>query len=194
MSPLLRRTLLVLTLLLLAIAVGLVAEVLLTASPDRPFGHTQPGHALGWVGLALILLVFPYSYYKRHGPKPGWPRGWFRLHMAAGIVGPLVIVIHSGAHFHALVPVLAITAMGVVVLSGLIGQAVHYLALRTLQEERRRLMDEGLEQDAIEERLHAMVVQEEAFRLWQMIHAPLTLTFLALVVLHVIGAVYFGGF
>ena len=31
------------------------------------------------------------------------------------------------------------------------------------------------------------------FRVWQMIHAPMTLLFIALVALHVIGALYFGG-
>jgi hypothetical protein len=43
-------------------------------------------------------------------------------------------------------------------------------------------------------RLHRMAAQEEAFRLWQSIHAPMTLMFLVLTALHVMGAVYFGGF
>jgi hypothetical protein len=39
-----------------------------------------------------------------------------------------------------------------------------------------------------------MASQEEAFRLWQSIHAPMTLMFLVLAAMHVFGALYFGGF
>ena len=43
-------------------------------------------------------------------------------------------------------------------------------------------------------RLHRMAAQEETFRLWQSIHTPMTLMFLVLTALHVIGALYFGGY
>jgi hypothetical protein len=113
--------------------------------------------------------------------------------MVAGVVGPLLIVLHAGAHLHALVPILAMVAMGIVALSGIIGQAVHYLALRTLNEERRQFLQQGVSQDEAEARLHDVASREEAFRVWQLIHAPMTLMFMVLVVLHVIGALYFGG-
>jgi hypothetical protein len=48
--------------------------------------------------------------------------------------------------------------------------------------------------DEVEMYLHRLAAQEEAFRLWQSIHSPMTIMFLVLTVLHVIGAVYFGGF
>jgi len=81
----------------------------------------------------------------------------------------------------------------VVVVSGIVGQGVHYLALRTLNDRRRELHEEGLGPDEIDLRLHRMAAQEEAFRLWQSIHAPMTLMFLVLTAMHVIGALYFGG-
>jgi len=84
-------------------------------------------------------------------------------------------------------------AMGVVTLSGIIGQAVHYLALRTLNEERRKLLQQGISPDEVEARLHEVASREETFRLWQLIHAPMTLMFMVLVALHVIGTLYFGG-
>ncbi len=113
--------------------------------------------------------------------------------MAAGIIGPIIILLHAGAHIHALVPLLATAAMGIVVVSGIVGQGIHYLALRTFNEQRRQLHDQGLGPDEIELRLHKMAAQEEAFRLWQAIHAPMTLMFLALTTLHIVGALYFGG-
>jgi hypothetical protein len=113
--------------------------------------------------------------------------------MVAGVIGPLLILLHSGAHVHAIVPLLSLAAMVVVVVSGIVGQGVHYLALRTLNDRRWQLHDEGLALDEIDLRLHRMAAQEEAFRLWQSIHAPMTLMFLVLAAMHVIGALYFGG-
>ncbi len=193
MTHLTRRTVLVGVILFLAVGGAFLIELLLSMRSERLFGHTQQGHLAGWAGLALILLVFVYSYRKRYGPKPGWPRGWFRVHMVAGVLGPILILIHSGAHFHALVPSLALLALVLVVLSGIIGQAVHYLALRTLHGKRHELLDQGLPEEDIEDRLRTLAAQEEAFRVWQYIHAPMTFIFLTLVVLHVGGALYFGG-
>jgi len=113
--------------------------------------------------------------------------------MVAGVIGPLLIFLHSGAHVHAMVPLLALAAMVIVVVSGIVGQGVHYLALRTLNDRRRELHEEGLGSEEIDLRLHRMAAQEEAFRLWQSIHAPITLMFLVLAAMHVIGALYFGG-
>jgi hypothetical protein len=148
---------------------------------------------MGWIGLGVTLLVFVYPIKKRLNQNNRWPRGWFQVHMLAGVIGPLLILLHSGAHVHALVPLIALAAMIVVVVSGIVGQSVHYLALRTLNDRRRELHGEGLGSDEIDLCLHRMAAQEEAFRLWQSIHAPMTLMFLVLTAMHVIGALYFGG-
>lgn len=176
-----------------AVAGALLFETVLSLGAASPFGHTRYGHSVGWVGLAVILLVFVYPYRKRHSAARQWPRGWFRVHMVAGIPGPLLIFLHSGAHYHALVPVLAMAAMVIVVLSGIVGQLVHAFVLRTLNDQRRRFQQEGLSEADIENRLHCMASQEEAFRLWQAVHAPMTLMFLLLTALHVAGALFFGG-
>lgn len=194
MSPPARRTILVAAFVLTAIAGAFTLEQMLSLRPDRPFGHTHMGHLAGWVGLGVISLVFLYSYRKRSTPDRCWPKGWFRVHMAAGVAGPLLILVHAGNHFHALVPILAMLAMGLVVLSGIIGQAVHYLVLRTLHEQRRELAQQGLSEDEIDARLHLMASQEKVFCFWQYLHAPVTVTFLVLVLLHIGGALYFGGF
>jgi hypothetical protein len=149
---------------------------------------------MGWLGLGITLAVFVYPIKKRVSQSRRWPREWFRVHMVAGVMGPLVILLHSGAHLHALVPLLALAAMAVVTVSGIVGQGVHYLALRTLNDRRRQLHDQGLSAEQVELHLHRMAAQEEAFRLWQSIHAPMTLMFLILTAMHVVGAIYFGGF
>ena len=193
LSPLSRRILIVSAITVLAVSGAFAIELLLTERPERPFGHSESGHLTGWLGLAVIGLVFVYSYKKRKRRKPGWPRGWFWVHILAGIAGPLIILVHSGAHFHALVPVLAMLAMGFVVLSGVTGQASHYLAVRRLNDTRRDMQQQGLSAEDIDTHLHLMAAREEAFRAWQYIHAPLTVAFLALALMHIAGALYFGG-
>lgn len=169
-------------------------EAFLSIGKPSPFAHTKQGHLMGWIGLGITLTVFVYPVKKRINRNRRWPREWFRVHLVAGVMGPLLILLHSGAHLHAIVPSLALATMAVVVVSGIVGQGIHYLALRTLNDRRRQLHDQGLNADEAELHLHRMVAQEEAFRLWQSIHSPMTLLFLVLTVLHVIGAVYFGGF
>ena len=176
-----------------AVAGALAFEALLSLDRVTPFGHTQYGHGVGWAGLAITVLVFVYPLRKRASPSRRWPRGWFRVHMVAGVLGPLLIFIHSGAHYHAVVPILAMGSMVLVVVSGIIGQLVHAVSLRALNEQRHQLQHQGLSEGDVDARLHGMASQEEAFRLWQAIHAPMTLMFLVFTVLHVVGALFFAG-
>jgi hypothetical protein len=194
MPHLFRRLVFILLSVTAVAAAAWLVEAFLSIGKPSPFAHTQQGHVMGWLGLGTILLAFVYPIKKRLTPNRRWPRDWFRVHLVAGVMGPLLILLHSGAHLHALVPSLALAAMAVVAVSGIVGQGVHYLALRTLNDRRRQLHDQGVSADEVEVCLHRMAAQEEAFRLWQSIHAPMTFMFLVLTVLHVMGAVYFGGF
>ena len=189
-----RRSLILAAVVILSISGAFLLEILLSLRPDRPFGHTPLGHLTGWVGLALMAPVFGYPLRKRVNADHRWPRRWFQVHMLCGVAGPLLILIHSGAHFHALVPILVMLAMALVVISGIVGQALHYLAVRALHERRHELAHQGLSDAEIEAGLHRMAAQEETFRFWQYVHGPVTITFLAFVVLHVVGALYFRGF
>jgi hypothetical protein len=193
MSGVRRRIIALAAVVAVSVVAAWIYEAVLSIGAASPFGHTRSGRVVGWFGLAVILLVFVYPYRKRHAPERHWPRGWFRIHMGAGIIGPLLIFLHSGAHYHALVPVLAMSTMVIVALSGVVGQAVHAYVLRTLHDERRKLQQSGLRDPDIETRLHGMASQEEAFRLWQAIHAPMTVMFVVLTLLHVAGALFFGG-
>ncbi len=194
MNPVFRRLLIVGGFTLFAIAGVLLFEVILTPITILSFGRTPQGQVTGWIGLAVILLVFGYPIRKRTHQNRRWPHRWLQIHMVAGVVGPLIIILHAGVlHMHAVVPILAMVSMGIVALSGLIGQHVHFLAFRSLYTKRHELMEQGVSPEEVETRLLDTAAREKMFRVWQMIHAPMTLLFIALVALHVIGALYFGG-
>lgn len=187
--------LLSITLLVVAAVAGALGfEAALSRGQSLPFGHTSYGHAAGWAGLFVTLLVFVYPVRKRYSAARQWPHGWFQIHMAAGLLGPLLIFFHSGAHYHALVPVSALVALVIVALSGVIGQAVHALALKGLNDQRRLLEHEGLAEHQIDLGLHRLASEEQAFRIWQAIHAPMTIMCVVLILLHLVGAWFFAGF
>ncbi|NOS88069.1 MAG: hypothetical protein HOP34_05920 [Methylococcaceae bacterium] len=194
MNPITQRFLTVISCAAIAIALGFLLEVLLSFQSGWQFGHTQTGHLVGWAGLAVILAVFVYSVKKRHARTKGWPKAWFLVHQVAGVGGPLLIIIHAGPHFHALVPTLALLAMAIVTLSGIIGVVVHRKALRLLNSKRKELLAQGLTRQDAEELLFALASDEETFRIWQMIHVPMVMIFLVLMISHIFGALYFGGF
>ena len=193
MTTLSHRIHLVIWLIVISMICAWAVEALLSASPQQPFGHTQMAHAVGWMGLVMIALTFVYPIKRWLHPNHVWPKTWFEVHQVLGIAGPLLILVHSGLHYHALVPVFALIAMILVVFSGITGQAIHYLAFQTLYKQRHELAEQGLSEDMVESRLHELAMQEETLRWWRCVHGPLTFTFVVLTLLHVGGALYFGG-
>ena len=92
------------------------------------FAGTATGHAIGIVGATLMLVPLVYVVIKRvprikravtrHIPM----RTLLAWHIYAGILGPVLVLIHTGHHFHSPLGI-ALTAMTIIVaLSGYIGR------------------------------------------------------------------------
>ncbi|GJL61625.1 hypothetical protein [Candidatus Nitrospira salsa] len=193
MNTISRRRQIIIWMSIALISIALAIEFMLSSQPERPFGHTQVAHVVGWLGFGMIALTFVYPIKRWLHPNQVWPKDWFQIHQIMGIAGPLLIVVHSGAHFHAAVPVLALVALLLVVFSGITGQALHYLAFRTLYEQRHELAAQGLTEEAVESHLHNLALEEETLRSWRCVHGPLTVTCVVLTLIHIGGALYFGG-
>ncbi len=126
MPSLSRRTAFVFGLVCVTVMSAFFLEYFLSTTSRRPFGHTKMAHLVGWIGMGLIGLTFVYPLKRWWCPNRVWPKRWFQVHMVSGILGPLLIIVHAGAHFHAWVPILALVAMLLVVISGIVGQALHH--------------------------------------------------------------------
>ncbi len=85
------------------------------------------GYALGLVGglLMLVLLLYPVRKRIKGMPLLGALRHWFRLHMVAGVLGPLCVVYHSAFHVGSFNAAIALTSMSLVVASGLAGRFIY---------------------------------------------------------------------
>jgi hypothetical protein len=124
-----------------AIGFTFIAIVALVASPyyglplgERPHNmmHDQfkPGglwgHGLGIIGSSMVLLLFLYSARKRQrfGLRAGRLSRWLDVHIMFGILGPLLITLHTAMKFHGLVSI-SYYSMVVVALSGVFGRYVY---------------------------------------------------------------------
>ncbi|MEZ4650006.1 MAG: hypothetical protein R3E97_14695 [Candidatus Eisenbacteria bacterium] len=91
------------------------------------------GQGFGVIGTVLMLLLFLYSWRKRSRTlgKVGKTRQWLSLHIYCGVIGPLLIVLHSSFKVTGLVAV-SFWAMVAVALSGVFGRYLYQRIPRTV--------------------------------------------------------------
>lgn len=122
-------------------ALALVA-VLYVGWVNRRERHWIPEEGFGyWLGIAgavamLLLLVYPlrkrYTSLRFLGTVPVW----FRLHMALGLLGPSLILLHCNFKSESMNASVALYAMLVVAASGLIGRFLYGHVRSTLNDRR----------------------------------------------------------
>ncbi len=105
----------------------------------RPSGTL--GHGYGVVGTALILSNLLYLVRRRlaHVRWLGSMRGWLAWHVLSGLVGPGLVLLHSAFTLRTVAAGIAGAALGVVVLTGLIGRYLYGLVPRARSGEARTL-------------------------------------------------------
>lgn len=90
------------------------------------------GYWFGIVGGSLMLLLLLYPMRKRLHFMSKWltVKFWFRLHMVFGVMGPVLIMMHSSFHIGSLNGQVALYSMLLVAISGLFGRyfytRIHY--------------------------------------------------------------------
>lgn len=108
------------------------------------------GHGLGILGSSMLLLLFLYSVRKRQlfCMRFGRIRYWLNIHIFFGIMGPLLVTLHTTLKFGGVVSV-SYFSMVAVMLSGFVGRYLYVQIPRALSgeqlsmremEEKNRLM------------------------------------------------------
>lgn len=124
--------------------VYVVYEILAMPEGGHPFGH-----ALGILGTVLMLMTeFLYSARKRwHIFRTGQVRHWLSFHIFTGIVGPFLVLMHTGLEFRGLAGFTMLMTV-LVVLSGFIGRYIYTSVPRTMAgvELGRRDLERSLQQ------------------------------------------------
>jgi signal transduction histidine kinase len=137
-----------------------------------PAGGHPFGHALGILG--TILMVMTETLYSARKRLPffnlGRTRHWLSFHIFTGIVGPALVLVHTGLAFRGFAGLTMFLTV-LVVASGFLGRYIYTAVPRTLagvEVDRRALQAELAEQRAALQawsagqsaRLQALIQQE----------------------------------
>lgn len=151
------------------------------------------GRYLGIPGTLLILLSLLYSARKRGQMEFGSPRSLLRWHELATWLGSLMVFIHAGVHFHAILPWLATLAMAVNVISGLVGRLLLERSRRHLAQTRSLFAQQGLSDAEVERELFWDAVAYDLMNRWRAVHFPISFVFAALTIGHILSVLMFWG-
>ena len=85
------------------------------------------GYALGATGATLMVLLLLYPVRKRVPFMRDWGalKHWFRLHMLAGVIGPVLVLFHSTFHIGSFNAGVAMFSMILVATSGFVGRFLY---------------------------------------------------------------------
>lgn len=119
----------------------LVASLLaLLLIPMPSLGGTWAGHAVGIVGSVLLLMTLIYPFRKRVLGKRG-RKNPISTHMTFGLLGSVLIVVHSGGNFTSLIVSLDFIILVAVAMTGIAGMFLFQRVRKTLKEYRQQSAD-----------------------------------------------------
>jgi hypothetical protein len=151
------------------------------------------GRYLGIPGVLLILASTVYSLRKRKIIHSGKPAQLLKWHEFLAWLGSLLVLVHAGIHFNAILGWLAVWAMLVNVGSGLTGKFLLDRSRRRLEEARQRMQARGLSDEELQDQLYWDSLTFDLVRKWRVVHIPITLAFTVLATAHIVAIFLFWG-
>jgi hypothetical protein len=151
------------------------------------------GRYLGILGTILIIGSLVYSMRKRKLIASGNPRSLLQLHEVSAWLGSLMVLLHAGIHFNAILPWLATVAMGINVISGLVGKLLLDRSRSHLQGQREHFQLRGLSRPAVEQAVFWDAVTLDAMTQWRKVHIPISIAFATLSLGHIFSIFLFWG-
>jgi hypothetical protein len=126
------------------------ASFYLTPFKDRPHSEDYralrpagiEGHGYGIIGSALMILMMTYSLRKRIRIFRRWGilSRWLDIHIYFGIMGPLLVVLHTAFKVQGLVAV-SFWSMVAVAVSGIFGRYLYLQIPRNIQGDELDIKD-----------------------------------------------------
>lgn len=151
------------------------------------------GRYMGIPGTLLIMGSLYYSLRKRKYVTAGDPQTLLKMHEFSAWLGSLMVLIHAGVHFNAILPWLATVAMGVNVVSGMVGKMLLNRSRRHVQSERERFQLRGLSRPEVEQAVFWDAVTLDAMAQWRKVHIPIFIVFAVLALGHIVSIFLFWG-
>jgi hypothetical protein len=151
------------------------------------------GRYMGIPGTLLIIGSLYYSARKRKWVTAGNPKSLLKMHEFGTWLGSLMVLIHAGIHFNAILPWLATVAMGVNVISGMVGKMLLNQSRQHVQGERERFQLRGLSKTEVEQAVFWDSVALGAMAQWRKVHIPIFIVFAVLALGHIFSIFLFWG-
>ena len=149
------------------------------------------GRYFGILGSVLIAISFLYSLRKRKIVPWGSPKRLLDVHEFLSWAGALMILVHAGIHFNALLPWAAVVLMLIAVASGFTGKYLLKEARERLRSREAGLKEAGLQGEELENRLLLDAVTVDIMKKWRSVHLPITAIFGVLALLHILSILIF---
>ena len=172
---------------------ALAAAALLCDAALHLLNAVWIGKWLGIPGTLLIIGSLSYSLRKRKLIRSGNPATLLRLHEYRAWAGSLLVLVHAGIHFNAILGWLAVWAMLINVASGLTGKFLLNRSRRRLEDARQKMREQGLSPEQMAERTYWDSLTFDAVKHWRSVHIPITLAFAVLALAHIIAVLLFWG-
>ncbi len=150
------------------------------------------GSYLGFAGTFVILLSFFYSLRKRKMIESGSPKKLLNLHEYLSWLGSLMLLVHAGIHFNAILPWLATLMLLVTVASGLVGKFLLKKSNENLKQKKQLLMADGMDKEAADKKLFMDSVTVDLMKKWRVAHLPISMLLLIFSIIHIVTIIMFG--
>jgi hypothetical protein len=151
------------------------------------------GRYLGIPGTLLIIGSLTYSLRKRKVITTGNVKSWLGMHEIGTWLGSLMVLIHAGIHFNAILPWLATIAMGINVISGMVGKMLLGRSREHVQAQREHYQLRGLSKAEVEQAVFWESVTFDAMAKWRKVHIPIFIVFAVLALGHIVSIFLFWG-
>ena len=149
------------------------------------------GSYLGYTGTITIIVSFIYSLRKRKLITSVSPKKLLELHEYLSWAGSIMLLVHAGIHFNAVLPWLAILMLLIAVASGLVGKFLLKKASESLKERKLFLVNSGNTGDEADKKLFFDALTVDLMKKWRVVHLPITLILGILALLHIITVFMF---
>ena len=149
------------------------------------------GRQLGLVGTLFIVFSFIYSLRKRRIIKDGSPKQLLLLHEYLAWIGSVMLLVHAGIHFNAILPWLAVYMLLINVASGFVGKYLLRNASSTLAGRKKDWISSGLTEDEADKKVFLDSITVSAMQHWRVIHLPIAYLFGLLSLLHIITVIMY---
>jgi divalent metal cation (Fe/Co/Zn/Cd) transporter len=168
--------------------------IILTISIDyflHRFQLVPNSSYLGIAGTLLIFVSFIYSLRKRKIIKTGSPKSLLILHEYLAWAGSVILLVHAGIHFNAILPWLAILMLLINVASGLVGKYLLKKANETMREKKQELIKLGISKEETDKKLFWDSITVDLMRKWRVVHLPISLLLVLLALFHILTIIIF---